>query len=260
LGFKIDKGETIEMIDEFKFLTEDARKIKLPKESVDLVVTHTPYLGTDVERYGGDAKKQINVSFNQKKTLWNTIRAVQKMSRALKKSGSIFICVNDNFAFTCKFAAMVEKHTDLDVMGCSYWSFEDSNANKYEILNGKQAFWLHLTKEPNIYFKSDVEKRNWYIDGQTNLGETLDAELREMGHFALVDTYPIGIAHRFIQMFCPKEGVVFDPFGGSGVTAQAALENGCTFITNDVSPEQTKLAETRIEMYIDDPEKYGTLG
>jgi hypothetical protein len=80
-----------------------------------------------------------------------------------------------------------------------------------------------------------------------------------MGHFALVDTYPIGIAHRFIQMFCPEDGVVFDPFGGSGVTAQAALENGRTFITNDVSPEQTKLAETRIEMYIDDPEKYGTL-
>jgi site-specific DNA-methyltransferase (adenine-specific) len=80
-----------------------------------------------------------------------------------------------------------------------------------------------------------------------------------MGHFALVDTYPIGIAHRFIQMFCPKEGVVLDPFGGSGVTAQAALENGCTFITNDVSPEQTKLAETRIEMYLQKPDYYGTL-
>ena len=247
-------------MEEFKFLTEDARKINLPKESVDLIIAHTPYLGVDVERYGGDAKKQVNVSRNEKKTLWNIVRSVQKMTKALKNTGSIFICVGDNFKLTSKFVAMVDKYTKLQVLGCSYWNFEDSSATEYERLNGKQAFWVHLAKGNNIYFKNDVPKKNWYIDGQTNLGETLDNELREMGHNSVVDTYPIGLAHRFIAMFCPADGVVYDPFGGSGVTAQAALENGRTFITNDVSPEQTKLAETRIEMYIDKPDLYGTLG
>ena len=247
-------------MEEFKFLTEDARKINLPKESVDLIIAHTPYLGVDVERYGGDAKKQVNVTKNEKRTLWNILRAVQKMSKTLKNTGSIFICISDNFALTSKFVAMVDKYTKLQVLGCSYWNFEDSSATEYERLNGKQAFWIHLAKNNSIYFKNDVPKRNWYIDGQTNLGETLDNELREMGNDSVVDTYPIGLAHRFIAMFCPADGVVYDPFGGSGVTAQAALENGRTFITNDVSPEQTKLAETRIEMYIDKPDLYGTLG
>jgi len=242
-----------------QFLTKDARKNILPKNSVNLIVTHTPYLGTDVERYGGNAKKQVNVSRNEKKTLWNIVRSVQKMSKTLKADGSIFICISDDFKLTSKFVAMTAKHTNLMILGCSYWSFEDNNATEHERLNGKQSFWIHLAKNNNIYFKSDVAKRNWYIDGQTNLAETLDNELIEMGHNSVVDAYPIGIAHKFIAMFCPKDGVVYDPFGGSGVTAQAALENGRSFITNDVSPEQTKLAETRIEMYLQKPDYYGTL-
>jgi site-specific DNA-methyltransferase (adenine-specific) len=116
-----------------------------------------------------------------------------------------------------------------------------------------------LSNGHSIFFKNDVLKRNWYINGQTNLAETLDSELLQMGHESVVDTYPIGIAHKLIAMFCPPDGVVYDPFGGSGVTAQAALENKLVFITNDVSPEQTKLAEKRIEMYLQKPEYYGTL-
>jgi DNA modification methylase len=240
-----------------EFMTTDACKLKLKKKSVNLIITHPPYLGTDVERYGGNASKQINYKNNEKLMLWKLVKATQKMEKVLKDDGSIFICVGGNQSLPFKYAAMVLRHTKLQFSGFIYWDYEEKDV-MYEKLNGKQGLWLHFIKgQVTPYFNSEVKLKNWYSNVESNMQEAIDVELTQEGAF-LKDTYPIGIAHRLIQMFSPEDAVILDPFGGSGITAQSALENGRSFITNDISLDATKLAKKRIEMYLSDIEGYRT--
>lgn len=60
-------------------------------------------------------------------------------------------------------------------------------------------------------------------------------------------TFPDKIPLDFIQCFCPENGVVLDPFIGSGSTAVAAKMLGRNYIGIDISKEYCELAEKRIK-------------
>lgn len=58
--------------------------------------------------------------------------------------------------------------------------------------------------------------------------------------------FPDKIPYDFINCFCPKDGIVLDPFIGSGSTAVSAKKLGRYFIGFDISDEYCKIAEQRI--------------
>jgi len=62
-------------------------------------------------------------------------------------------------------------------------------------------------------------------------------------------TFPDKLPVDFIECFCPENGIVLDPFMGSGTTAIAAIKVGRKFIGFEISKEYCELAEKRIEMY-----------
>jgi DNA modification methylase len=62
-------------------------------------------------------------------------------------------------------------------------------------------------------------------------------------HFAVM---PPVLAERCIKAGCPKGGVVFDPFGGAGTTAVAALALGRRAIVAELSARYLKIARRRI--------------
>ena len=59
--------------------------------------------------------------------------------------------------------------------------------------------------------------------------------------------FPDKIPFDFIRCFCPEDGVVLDPFVGSGSTAVMAKKLDRYYIGIDVSKEYCELAEERIE-------------
>jgi site-specific DNA-methyltransferase (cytosine-N4-specific) len=61
-------------------------------------------------------------------------------------------------------------------------------------------------------------------------------------HFA---AFPMGWPRRLILGWCPPDGVVLDPFGGTGTTALVATMLGRTGITVDASADYCRLAEWR---------------
>ena len=63
-------------------------------------------------------------------------------------------------------------------------------------------------------------------------------------HFA---TYPKELVTPCILAGCPKEGVVLDPFFGSGTTGAAAIEAGRHFVGIELNPEYVKIAQERID-------------
>ena len=55
------------------------------------------------------------------------------------------------------------------------------------------------------------------------------------------------VVGKFIENYCPKDGVVFDPFGGSGVTGLEALKIGRRVIISDLSPISTEIIRLTIK-------------
>lgn len=62
-------------------------------------------------------------------------------------------------------------------------------------------------------------------------------------HFA---TFPPALAERCILAGCPKDGIVLDPFGGSGTTGLVANRLQRRFILIELNSEYAELAEKRI--------------
>ncbi len=61
-------------------------------------------------------------------------------------------------------------------------------------------------------------------------------------------TFPNKLPYDFINCFCPKNGVVLDPFVGSGTTTVAAKNLNRSYIGIDIAPEYCKIAEKRIKI------------
>lgn len=64
----------------------------------------------------------------------------------------------------------------------------------------------------------------------------------EVDHFA---AFPMEWPRRLIKGWCPPDGVVLDPFGGTGTTALVATMLGRTGISVDLSADYGRLAAWR---------------
>lgn len=65
--------------------------------------------------------------------------------------------------------------------------------------------------------------------------------------------FPLQLAKRCVLASCPKGGLVYDPFMGSGTTALAAVECGCDFIGTEISPSYCDYANSRIGIAVSEP-------
>jgi DNA modification methylase len=71
---------------------------------------------------------------------------------------------------------------------------------------------------------------------------TVNTESYRGAHFA---TYPTELIRPCILAGCPLNGIVLDPFGGSGTTGKVALEAGRRAYIIELNPEYTKLCNER---------------
>ena len=66
--------------------------------------------------------------------------------------------------------------------------------------------------------------------------------------------FPDKIPYDFIQCFCPPDGIVLDPFMGSGSTGVSAKKLGRHYIGFDISKEYCEIAERRLrDTEVDSP-------
>jgi len=55
------------------------------------------------------------------------------------------------------------------------------------------------------------------------------------------------VVGEFIENYCPQNGIVFDPFGGSGVTAMEALKRGRKAIIADLNPIASEITRLTLQ-------------
>jgi hypothetical protein len=63
--------------------------------------------------------------------------------------------------------------------------------------------------------------------------------------------FPESLADFFVRSFCPPEGLVCDPFSGSGTTGAASLLAGRDFVGFDIRQSQVELSQKRLAETVD---------
>ena len=92
-------------------------------------------------------------------------------------------------------------------------------------------------------FKARYKTGDWPTTRNRRSVWTVTTKPYSGAHFA---TYPPDLIEPCILAGCPKGGTVLDPFGGSGTTAQVAMENNRNAILCELNPEYVQLINHRL--------------
>lgn len=139
--------------------------------------------------------------------------------------------------------------------------------------NSHEKVWL-LTKSSNYYYNTDAIKEQGVIPAGTKAAKGSAERFNMQGvnsrppeyktydgfrnarnvwsiatkpfkgaHFA---TMPVELAEKCIKAGSPDNGLIFDPFGGAGTTAVAAVRNNRNAIISELNPTYCSIAHERI--------------
>lgn len=239
---------------------------KLPKNSIDVVITSPPY--DNVRDYNG-------FSYNLHET-------GKEIFRIMKDGGIIAMVIQDQTKDFGKSLTSFRTIVDwVDNLG--FKLFETVIYRKY---GAEGAWWnkrfrvdheyipIFLKGKRPQYFNKELLKipskhgGKTMTGGETRLTNSIRIATRPITinpmkcrgtiweYMTAGDgtrlkhqhpaTFPDKLPIDFINCFCPSNGIILDPFIGSGTTALAAIKLNKNFIGFDTSKDYCKLARKRI--------------
>lgn len=207
---------------------------QLPDNCVDLVVTDHPYV---IETSGAGIYKQADKQYvkelNNMKDGFST-QVLDELCRIMKKINIYFFCSQKQIIPLLDYFVKGKKcnwnlltwHKTNPVPACG---------NKY--LTDTEYILFFREKGVKIYgeFKT---KFTYYI---TPLNQS---DKKKYGHPTIK---PINIVTNLIVNSSLENGIVFDPFMGSGTTAVAAKECGRNFIGYELDSDYYEICNKRLE-------------
>jgi len=239
---------------------------ELPSNSIDLVVTSPPY--DNIRNYNGYSYNLHNTGIEILRILKDggiAAMVIQDQTKNFAKSLTSFRTIVDwvdNIGFRLFETVIYRKHGTEG----AWWKTRFRVDHEYMpiFLKGKrpQYFNKEPLKIPSKHGgKVMTGSGNRKTDGTTT--KVITRRINKMKCRGTVWNYlnagdknqlkrkhpavfPDQIPMDFIQCFCPPNGIVLDPFIGSGSTAVAAKKLGRNYIGYDISEEYCQLAESRL--------------
>jgi site-specific DNA-methyltransferase (adenine-specific) len=231
----------------------------LPVEFVDLLIIDPPY-NLDKNFHGFKFSKTNDEAYLEYLTSW-----FPKIMRTLKPTGSIYICGDWKSTF-CLYQIM----RDFTVIrNRIIWQREKGRGAKANWKNAAEDIWFG-TKGEEYYFNVDaVKQKRKVIAPYRENGKPKDWEETGDGNFRLTHpsnfwddisipywSMPENTDHptqkpekliaKLILASCPKDGLVLDPFLGSGTTSVVAKKLGRKYAGIEINEEYCCWAEKRL--------------
>lgn len=232
-----------------KFYCKDAREHFLDKESVDLFITHPPYYRVNVSAYG-DPKDQLHNVAEVEDYGKNLAEILAHMKHALKPTGSIFLVMPNNRT-TLNLIHDIVADSGLFLSNRSYiWSITGDGYKPegmsefcyiFQIVASEAAIRNHYTND-SYKLDSRIIETPWETSSEITKYE-------DIAH--VYDSLPQEIPRVLISRFSKPSDVVGDLLAGTGSICLVAKKLGRSFIYNDVSELQLKVAKSVIKDFAD---------
>jgi len=231
----------------------------LPHAFVDLLVIDPPY-NLDKDFHGVKFTKSDDESYLEYLLSW-----FPKILKVLKPNGSVYICGDWKSTF-CLYQVM-KNYTQI--RNRITWQREKGRGAKSNWKNATEDIWFGTLSDDYYFDVESVKQKRKVIAPYKENGLPKDWEETEDGNFRLTHpsnfwddisipywSMPENTDHptqkpekliaKLILASCPKNGVVFDPFLGSGTTSVVAKKLGRKFIGIDMNEEYCIWAEKRL--------------
>ncbi len=234
----------------------------IPEEFADLIIIDPPYnLSKDFVEM--KFKKMNDDSYLDYLRSW-----FPKVVQKLKSNGSLYLCGD----WKCTAALYTVMNENLSVCNRITWQREKGKGAKSNWKNSMEDIWFGVKNPKEYYFDIDAVKvRRKVIAPYKQDGKPKDWEATPEGNFRMTHpsnfwddltvpywSMPENTDHptqkpekliaKLILASCPPEGIVFDPFFGSGTSSVVAKKLGRHYCGIEMNPEYCCWAEKRLEL------------
>ena len=243
--------------------------------SVHTCVTSPPYYG--LRDYGHDG--QIGLEETPEAYVAKLVEVFREVRRVLRDDGTLWLNLGDSYKekqllgipWRVAFALQADGwYLRQDIIWHKPNPMPESvtdrctKAHEYIFLFSKSARYYYDAEAVKIRCEKDWGTRDRKDGKYHNEGSGLNphkgleksyeyANRRSVwtvttqpypgAHFA---AFPPDLIRPCIQAGCPPNGLVLDPFGGSGTTAQVAIQEGRNAVIIELNPKYVELAQKRI--------------
>ena len=223
----------------------------LPEGSVDLIFADPPYKLSN----GGTtchSGKQVSVNKGE----WDKSQGVEEdfifnmnwikaCRRVLKPNGTIWISGTYHSIFSCGFALLKQNWCILNDI---IWYKPNASPNlacRMFTASHETLIWAKKDKCSKHYFDYLTMKETKF---EEDIFKKENKQMRSVWSFSTTSKNekifgkhptqkPLALLERIIIACCPENGVVLDPFCGSGTTGVAAIKYNRKFIGIDINKE-----------------------
>ena len=212
--------------------------------SVDLVITSPPYNKHSANRKCGntDSWRQANIDYGdfkddlpEKEYQEQQKNIIKECLRIIKIDGSIFY--NHKYRIVNHRVISPEEWlSEFIIRQVVIW--DRTNSPVLEPIRfmpkTEQIYWITKERKTPYFTKQGFQYQDvWRIPPDS--GNKHPA------------SFPIDIPTRCILSACPENGIVLDPYSGSGTTAVACQNLKRNFIGIEISKEYCEIAEDRLK-------------
>lgn len=144
------------------------------------------------------------------------------------------------------------KRTDFCVADKIVWkkrSALPNNVSPNKLTRICEDVFVFVRKEDYLDYHCNKEVVSKSKSGQNiyeNIFNLIEADNNDGANNLNKATYSTQLCRQLLTLYAPKEGVVYDPFMGTGTTAVAAKRYGCSYIGSEISAAQTEYANARL--------------
>lgn len=235
---------------------------KLPDAFADLIIIDPPYNLT--KNFNGNTFNSMkDADYESYVDTWLPL-----VCKKLKVNGSLYLC--GDWKSTSALQRSLEKN--LAVINRITWQREKGRGAKSNWKNGMEDIWFAVKNPNEYYFDIEaVKQKRKVIAPYKQDGKPKDWQETEDGNFRL--TYPSNfwddisipfwsmpentdhptqkpekLCAKLILASCPKDGLVFDPFLGSGTSAVTAKKLGRRYCGIELNEEYCLYTAKRLLM------------
>lgn len=265
-----------------KIITGDCRKIipMLPDESVDMVITSPPYW--KLRDYNHPC--QMGMEKTPEDYIDNLAGVFNLIKRVLKPEGSLWINIGDQYrkkhlmGLPWLLILKLKEQGWILRNACIWCKPNPLPVSVKDRLNQDYEYLFHLVKNRSYYYDLDSVRLPHTTTGKRSAGKATGSRLpfsqnpvRQPGHPQSKAFHPLGknpgsliclpsfrygknhpasyppqLCRVPILTSCPPEGIVLDPFAGSGSSLKMAKNLGRKFIGIEVNRDYAEHAAKKL--------------